>query len=216
MPKETLEKVLKEKVEPLLEESMHKILGVTISEFGKDISDKIEKNPLIAYEINTEISFKTAKKLFKKQFLTRMLQTHFGNISAVAKAAGMDRRSIHRAVKELGIKIKGIRREMLKADYYRKEAVEGILKDTLESYKQVIRPSRLDEMYKNVDELSSGIVKELPAIEMKWDEAERMFEKQYLEKALKENKGNVSKTARKIGLRYESLHRKLKRMGLKQ
>jgi DNA-binding NtrC family response regulator len=42
-----------------------------------------------------------------------------------------------------------------------------------------------------------------------------MFEKQYFEKALKENKGNVSKTARKIGLRYETLHRKLKKLGLK-
>jgi len=43
MARETLDKVLKKKVEPLLEETMHKILGVTISEFGKDISDKIEK-----------------------------------------------------------------------------------------------------------------------------------------------------------------------------
>ncbi|MBW2995992.1 hypothetical protein KY332_01695 [Candidatus Woesearchaeota archaeon] len=215
MAKERLEEVLKKKVEPLLEESMHKILGVTISEFGKDISDKIERNPLIAYDIDTALDFKAAKKLFKKQFLTRMLQTHFGNISAVAHITGLDRRSVHRAVKELGIGIKGIRRDMLKADYYRKEAVGGILKNTLESYKAVIRPGKLEDMYKNVDQISSDIVKELPTIEMSWDSAERMFEKQYFEKALKENKGNVSKTARKIGLRYETLHRKLKKLGLK-
>ena len=215
MAKETLDKVLKRKVEPLLEESMHKILGVTISEFGKDISDKIEKNPLIAYDIDPAVPFKAAKKLFKKQFLTRMLQTNFGNISAVAKKTGLDRRSVHRAIKELDINIKNIRKEMIKADYYRKEAVGGILKDTLESYKTVIRPGKLEDMYENVDKLSSEIVRELPTIEMAWDDAERMFEKQYFEKALKESKGNVSKTARKIGLRYETLHRKLKKLGLK-
>ncbi|MEE9525736.1 MAG: helix-turn-helix domain-containing protein [Candidatus Woesearchaeota archaeon] len=215
MAKERLEEVLKRKVEPLLEESMHKILGVTISEFGKDISDNIEKNPLIAYDIDTSLGFKSAKKLFKKQFLTRMLQTHFGNISAVAKITGLDRRSIHRSVKELNIGIKGIRRDMIKADYYRREAVGGILKDTLNSYKSVIRPGKLEDMYENVDELSSDIVKELPTIEMSWDSAERMFEIAYLEKALKESKGNVSKAARKIGIRYETLHRKLKKLGLK-
>jgi transcriptional regulator of acetoin/glycerol metabolism len=215
MAKEKLEEVLKKKVEPLLDESMHKILGVTISEFGKDISDKIEKNPLITYNIDTSLSFKGAKKMFKKDFLTRMLQTHFGNISAVAAVTGLDRRSVHRAVKELGIKIKNIRQEMLKADYYRKEAVGGILKDTLDSYKAVIRPGKLEDMYQNVDELSSDIVKQLPEIDMTWDEAEAMFEKAYFAKALKENKGNISKTARKIGIRYETLHRKLKKLRLK-
>lgn len=214
MAKETLDKVLKRKVEPLLEESMHKILGVTISEFGKDISDKIEKNPLIAYDIDPAVPFKAAKKLFKKQFLTRMLQTNFGNISAVAKKTGLDRRSVHRAIKELDINIKNIRKEMIKADYYRKEAVDSILKETLDNYRQVIRPSRLEKMYRNVDRISGDIVKELPTIEMTWDEAEREFEKAYIAKALKENKGNISKTAAKIGLRYETLHRKMKKLGI--
>ena len=215
MAKETLDKVLKRKVEPLLDESMHKILGVTISEFGKDISDRIERNPLIAYDIDVAVPFKAAKKLFKKQFLTRMLQTNFGNISAVAKVTGLDRRSVHRAIKELSIGIKGIRRDMIKADYYRREAVGEILKGTLDTYKTVIRPGKLEDMYENVDKISSDIVKELPAIEMSWDEAEKMFEIQYFDKALKENKDNVSRTARKIGLRYETLHRKLKKLGLK-
>ncbi|MBD3355030.1 hypothetical protein GF361_03520 [Candidatus Woesearchaeota archaeon] len=215
MAKETLDKVLKKEVEPFLDESMHKLLGVTISDFGKDITDKIERNPLIAYDIDTSLNFKTAKKMFKKQFLKRMLQIHFGNVSAVAKATGLNRRSVHRAIKKLNIKVDKIRKEMLKSDYYRKEAVEGILKDTLDDYKAIIRPSRLENMYENVDKLSSDIIKKLPAIEMSWDSAEKMFEKAYLEKALKENKGNVSKTARKIGLRYETLHRKLKRLGLK-
>jgi DNA-binding NtrC family response regulator len=40
------------------------------------------------------------------------------------------------------------------------------------------------------------------------------FEKTYIKKALEENKGNVSKTAAKIGLRYETLHRKIKKMDI--
>lgn len=215
MPKPTLEKVLKDKVEPLIEEAMHKFLGVTISELGKDITDKIERNPLISYEINTAIGFKAAKKVFKKEFLTRLLQSNFGNVSAVAKIAGMDRRSVHRAIKEFGIDIKKVRKEMIKTKYYQREAVDAILKDTLDSYKQIIRPGRLERLYKNVDKLSKDIIKQLPPVEMSWEEAEKEFEKRYLEKALEENKGNVSKTARKIGLRYETLHRKLKKLGVK-
>ncbi len=212
--RKSLEKSLKEKIEPMLDESMHDMLGVTISEFGRDITDKIEKNPLIAYDIDTSLSFKAAKKLFKKQFLTIMLQNNYGNVSLVAKITGLNRRSIHRAVKELGINVKRARKEMVKADYYRKEAVDGILKDTLDNYRRVIRPSRLEKMYRNVDKISGDIVKELPTIEMTWDDAEREFERTFINKALKENKDNISKTALKIGLRYETLHRKIKKLGI--
>lgn len=103
---------------------------------------------------------------------------------------------------------------MIKTKYYQKEAVDAILKDTLDNYRQIIVPERLKKMYKNVDKLSSEIVEELPPVEMSWEEAEREFEKRYLEKALKENKGNISLTAKKIGLRYETLHRKLKKIGM--
>jgi transcriptional regulator of acetoin/glycerol metabolism len=214
MAKKTLDKVLKEKVEPMLDQSMHKLLGITIGEFGKDISDRIEKSPLISYQIDTSVSFKAAKKLFKKEFLTRLLQSNYGNVSAVAKITRMDRRSIHRAIKEFRINVKRVRKKMIKTEFYQKEAVDSILKETLDNYRQVIRPSRLEAVYRNVDKLSNEIVKELPAVEMSWNDAEREFEKAYLLKALRENKGNISKTAQKIKLRYETLHRKIKKLGI--
>ena len=212
MPKPTLEKVLKEKVEPLVEEAMHRFLGVTISEIGKDISDKIEKNPLISYLIDTSIPFKAAKKLFKKEFLTRLLQSHYGNVSSVAKITGMDRRSIHRAIKELGIDARKARKELIKTKYYQKEAVDAILKGTLDEYKTVIVPKKMKKMYENVDKISSDIIKELPVIEMTWKEAEKEFEKRYLQKALKENKNNISLAAKMIGLRYETLQSTLTKL----
>jgi len=44
-------------------------------------------------------------------------------------------------------------------------------------------------------------------------QAEQEFEKKYLRQALQENK-TITATAKKIGLRYETLHRKLKSLGL--
>ena len=215
MPREDLEKVLKTKVEPLVDEAMTKFLGITISDVGKDITDKIEKNPLITYEINTEVSFKASKKLFKKEFLNRLLQTHLGNVSEVAKITGLDRRTIHRDIKDLRINISKVRKDMIRTSYYQREAVDSILKDTLDDYKQIIRPEKLEKVYKNVEKLSKDIINELPPLEMSWNEAEIEFERRYIEQALKDNDNNVSKTARKIGLRYETLHRKLKKLSIR-
>jgi DNA-binding NtrC family response regulator len=215
MAKVSLEKVIKDKVEPLVNEAMHKFLGATVSEISEEISDKIEKNPLITYDIRTELKFKTAKKLFKSEFLKRLLQSNLGNVSLVAKVSGLDRRSIHRSIKELNIDIKKIRDELIRTEYYQKEAVDSILRKTLDDYKQVIQPKSLEKMYEHVGELSQDIVKQLPIAEMNWDEAEKEFEKRYFEKVLAENNGNISATARKIGLRYETLFRKLKKLGMK-
>ncbi len=215
MPEKSLEKVMKEKVEPILEEAMQKFLGISINKFSDDISDKIEANPLINFEINTNISFKVAKKLFKKQFLTRMIQNHYGNISEVARITGIDRRSVHRAVQELNIDVKKVRQDMLKSDYYKREAVDTILKRTLDTYKEVINPKKLELMYKNVPSLSEDIVKELPEKELSLKQAEREFERQFIKKALEENNNNISQTARQIKLRYETLHRKIKNLGIK-
>jgi len=212
----TLEKVLKQKVQPIIDEAMHKYLGITVSEVSDEISDKIEKSPLLSYEINTSLSFKAAKKLFKREFIARMLQAHYGNVAAVARITGLNRRSIHRAIIEFKINIKTIRREMRRMDYTRREAIDSILKKTLDKYKKIIRPSKLESMYKNVDKLSEDIVKELPAVDMTWKQAEREFEKAFIKKALEENKFNIAKTAKKIKLRYETLHRKIKNLGIEK
>jgi DNA-binding NtrC family response regulator len=215
MLEKSLEKVLKEKVEPIIEEAMQKFLGASIAKIGEDISDRIESNPLINFEIDTALSFKAAKKFFKKQFITRMIRNHYGNISEVARISDVDRRSVHRAVLDLNIDVEKVRKEMIRPDYYKKEAVDGILRKTFDSYKEVIHPHKLELMYAQVPSLSENIVRELPERELTWKEAEREFEKQYLKKALEEDGKNISKVARKIGLRYETLYRKIKSLGLK-
>ncbi|MEM3127048.1 MAG: sigma-54-dependent Fis family transcriptional regulator, partial [Candidatus Woesearchaeota archaeon] len=60
------------------------------------------------------------------------------------------------------------------------------------------------------------IAQELPFVPIKWEEAEELFEKEYFKKLLEENLNiEISKLAKKIKLRYETLHRKLKKLGIK-
>ena len=49
---------------------------------------------------------------------------------------------------------------------------------------------------------------------MTFKQAEQEFEKSYINKALEENNSNISQTARKIGLRFETLHRKIRKLGI--
>lgn len=209
-----LEKTVETKIKPMLEEAMQKYLGVTVSEIGADITEKLKKGHLLGLDINTKLPFKRAKNLFKKWFLMRLLKTHFGNVSDVARISRVDRRTIHRLVVEMKHDIDKFRVEMAKREYWRQAQVRSIIESALESYKSSIHPSRFDVMYKQAPEISKDIAKELFEPHMTLKEAEAEFEKLYLKKALEESNFNISQTARKIGLRFETLHRKLKRLGL--
>jgi DNA-binding NtrC family response regulator len=202
-------------VELIVDDAIKPVLGVSIGDLNKDISAKLEKSPLLPFEIDTKLRFKQAKRRFKQQFLGRLLRVSYGNISEVAKKAGVDRRSIHRIVKDAGINVSKIREEMIKPYQIRQKAVEGVIEDVLEHYKTFIHPEKIAEVYKKVDTVSKEILDELPEKKITLKQAEEEFEREYLKKAVAENNGNVTQTARKIGLRYETLLRKMKALGLK-
>jgi DNA-binding NtrC family response regulator len=209
-----LEEVIEKRIKPIVDKAMHKWLGVTVSEIKADVSDKLKKAPLLEYEISTKIPFKKAKKLFKKLYLSKLLSTFSGNITDVAEAAGLDRRSVHRLMDELKLDPEEFRGTLAKTEYVRQEAVKNIIQESAETYKSSLSPTKFKEFYEHVPELSRDIVKELPTKPLTLKQAEREFEKSYLRKALKQNKGNISQTAKKIGLRFETLHRKLKALNL--
>ncbi len=212
--KENLEKVMKHKVEPIIEEAMEKYLGVKIGKINEDISDKIEATPLISFSIDISIPYKIAKKMFKKDFLTKVIQTHYCNISKVAEILDVNRRSLHRVIKDLGIEVEQLRKEMLRPTYYKQEMVDTVLRKVLDNYKTVLHPRRLQQAYDKVEMLSENIAKELAGQELTLKQAEEMFEKEYLRKAIIEYKGNITKTAKAIKLRYETLLRKIKKLGI--
>jgi DNA-binding NtrC family response regulator len=213
--KKDLEETIKEKVSPLLKETIEKNVGVSIPKLGVDITDKLTQSHLDIY-VPANLNFKDAKKMFKKEFLRMELGFHLGNISQVAKSIDIDRRSVHRAIKEFGINVEEVlSKSESKHDYY-----QGIIgkkiKSTLEDYKGIIHPGKIELMYGKVSDLSKNIAKFLPHQDLSWKEAERGFEKQFLSDAIKKNDGNISKTAKIVGLRVETLHRKAKKLGLKK
>jgi len=213
--KKDLETTLKEKVEPLLEETMEKHLGITIPKIESDITDKL-KHPSINIYIPFHLPFPKAKKFFKKEFFKKELLHHQGNISQLAKSLNLDRRSIHRTIKNLGIKIKELRAKPLPPEQYQAEHIGQTIRSTLEHYEEIIQPKKMEKIYEEVKSLSKNIAKFLPEEKFTWKQAEREFEKQFFKNALEENKWNITKTAGKIKLRPETLHRKIKRLSLKK
>jgi len=205
----------KKSVEQIVNDAVKPVLGITIDDLNKDISERLERSPLASFNIDTKLNFKEAKKKFKQQFLSRLLRISYGNISEVAKKAGVDRRSIHRIVKDAGIDVPKIREEMIKPYQIRQKAVENIIEDVLENYKKMIHPDRIAEVYRKVDTVSKDILVDLPEKMITLKNAEEEFEKEYLKKALSENQESITMTAKKVGLRYETLLRKIKAFGLR-
>ena len=215
MKKKDLEATIKEKVSPILEKTIEKNIGVSIPKLESDISDKLSKPHLDIY-VPLHLNFKDAKKMFKKEFLRRELRFHLGNISNLAKAINLDRRSVHRAIKNLNIDIDNLRKGSgaTIGDY--EHMVDKTIRSTLDEYKEIIHPEKMEQMYQQVDALSRNIAKFLPHQDLSWKEAEKEFEKQFISQAIKSNQGNISKAAKKIELRVETLHRKAKKLGLKK
>ncbi len=211
--KKNLEETIKDKIVPLLEESMEKNWGITVPKIESDISDKL-KNPGLDIYIPVNKNFSEAKKIFKTEFLKQELKLNRGNISQIAKTLGIDRRSIHRAIKDLGINVDKIRNETVSKEDYQKGKIDQTIRTTLDQYKSLIQPQQMEKMYQEVWKLSRNIARFIPHQELTWKEAERAFEKQFLKLSLEDNNWNVTKTAKKIVIRSETLHRKIKKLGI--
>ncbi|MBI4983352.1 hypothetical protein HZC32_01805 [Candidatus Woesearchaeota archaeon] len=210
--KHDLEAAIKEKVTPLLEETMEKHWGITIPKLETDITDRL-KNPSLNIYVPLDLDFAAAKRVFKTEFIKRELRLNKGNVSQLARMLGINRRSIHRMIKGLAIdKGKGV---SLSKEEYHQDVIGQTIRSTLDQYKQVIHPQQMEKMYQEVSTLSRNIAKFLPLEELAWKEAEREFERQFLARALRENELNVVKTARRVNLRPETLYRKIKKLEIK-
>ena len=164
--KETMDK----KVNPLIDQAMKEYLGVRISEIKTDITDKIAANPLLGMRIHFELEFKEAKRVFKKDFLEKLIQTHHGNISEVARITGVDRRSIHRIVdKDIAQRI---RTDLPKPYFLKKKEVEEIIESVVQSYEKILNKETVENFYQAAPQLSSEITDLLPdtslSLKEKW------------------------------------------------
>jgi len=211
MKSEDLEKIMKEKVKPIIDEAISSSIGIKISELSKDLTKKL-RNPYFDFIVDANIPFKEAKKLFKKMYVERLLSFHFGDVSAVARAAGVDRRSVHRIIKETGIDVNYHRKMMLKPQYAKSMQISSIIEGIIKNYEEIINPKKISIIYESVPKLSNDILNELPVQDYLLKDAETDFEREYFKKALEQNNWNKPRTAGKVGLRYETLHRKMREL----
>ncbi len=207
-----LENVLEESVKPIIERTIQKFIGVTVKELNKDITDKLKRNPLIEFDIDTKYPLRKARLMFRKRYMERLLKTNFGDVTAVARICDVDRKTIHRMIHELKINIEECRRALLKAEYVKKEALSLAIEETLKHYENILHPDKLSKMYKNVNELSENIFREFSFNWPTLKDAEDEFERDFIRRALEENGGNISATSRKLKIRFETLHRKIKEL----
>jgi DNA-binding NtrC family response regulator len=205
---------LDERLKPIISDATTKAIGIKVDALANDISAKLMKVPFIDIVIDTSVKFKHAKRLFKKTYVEKMLEMHLGNISEAALEAGVDRRSMHRLIVQLKIPAHKIKAEIPKPYQLRLSSISHAIEHVLDKYKTILLPQRIEKMYKNVAQLSEDVLKELPEQKQSLKDAEEEFEKAYIKQALEENNNNITHTARKIGLRYETLQRKIKQIGI--
>lgn len=210
-----LEQTIKEKVSPLLEETMEKHWGITIPKLESDITDQLKQPQLNVY-LPLNLPFEKAKKAFKAEFIKRELRLHRGNVSQLAKLLELDRRSIHRAIKDLDIDVEEVRRRPESKEDYQKMVVDNLIRSALGQYKELIQSQQMEKLYQEVDSLSRNIARFLPPPELSWKQAEQEFEKQFLVQALEESGWKISVAAAKLKIRPETLHRKVRRLGIRK
>ncbi len=206
-----LENAIDTKVKPLLGQTMKRCLGMTVNEIANDISDRLLKTPLVDMAVEFKLPYRMAKEAFRRWFLIKMLKLNCGNITEVARKSGINRRSIHRMIKMYGIEIGRLRGEMIKRDYVKKTAISFMIENTLKNYEHNINSEKLEELYRNVPALSQQILESLPEEAVTLKAAEIEFERQYFARLLDEKKP-IASIAKRIGLRPETLYRKIKRL----
>jgi DNA-binding NtrC family response regulator len=211
-----LEKVIKDKVRPNIDKRTEEILGVSIEKIGDDITSKLRTNILEDINIDYDAKFKEAKKRFKRDYLIKVLLLNLGNISEVARLLGISRRSLHRMISDFNINVKKIKKELVKPYSLSLSTMNLTVGHVFSEYKNIIHPQKLKKMYSNVGRFSEDILKNFPLQIIPLEKAEKIFEKKFIQKSLLEHGWNISRTAKAIGLRFETLHRKMKSLRIEK
>ena len=205
----TLEKVITNKISPLLANSKNE--HIDISKLYENITSHIKRGSIFDIEIDLCLNFKNAKKEFKKCFLTNMIKKNYGNISEVARITDINRRSIHRIIDDK--EIRQIRSNLPKRDtiIYNElcHAIDTIL---LTNDHRFINKDKLKNIYDSLSRLPDETLNNFD--ELTFKEAEIEFEKKYIKEALLKYNHDICITANQIGIRSETLYRKIKNLEL--
>jgi DNA-binding NtrC family response regulator len=162
----------------------------------------------LLFNVDLSKPFREAKKDFIKNYLNDLLVLSLGNITLAAKMAHLHRRQIHRIINDLDIDASGPRRELLKPSEYMMSYVNQILEETI----SLNSPDDKKGLSSELDDISFAIVKNIDS--PSYDEALDFFEKEYIEKALKQNNYNVARTADTIDISERTLYRKINKLNI--
>lgn len=196
----------------IIEDALHRILGVSIAELSQDLAARL-KDPLFRIEINFDMKFKEAKKKFKGDYLKKILTHNFGNVSEVARVTGINRRTIHRICSEKSII--NVRNDIMGRNYRRKTEMESIIAEVARSYRDVLHPSKIQDLHHYAPALSAQLANVLPDNPLPMKHAVQIFEKRYIE-VLVPKYHTLKEAARAAGVQYETLLRKMKRLGIRK
>lgn len=214
MTSRDLEDVLDKKVLPLVDDAIKQQLGFSVESIIEDLAQKMKRVPFLFLDIDTTRPFKQAKDAFFRQFLTRLIAVHRGNIQEAAQTAGVARRSLHRLIQRLHVPVHQIRRDLIKRTYIYEQNISQAITTTLDQYKQTFHPKKMEGLQEYVPLLSKDIARELPHVHMKLADAETIFERHYFKELMKRFK-TVAQAARHAELRSETVHRKLTELRLR-
>jgi len=194
-------------ISALIDSAVKKFTDEDMPKLRKNLSSNLEFRLL--FHIDLTKPFKEAKKDFLKNYFNDLLTLSLGNISLAAKKAQVHRRHLHRIINQLKIDPEEHKRELLKPKQYMKEYVSDIVEETLDDFEQT---DKIKNIYSNLDDISQVIAEHIK--NMSYEEALELFEKEYIEKALKENNYNVQKTAESISINERTLYRKINKLGI--
>jgi DNA-binding NtrC family response regulator len=196
-------------ISSLIDAAIKKFTNVDIPKLNENISTNLEFRLLFPVDLNKP--FKEAKKDFLKNYIHDLLILSLGNVSLAAKKASLHRRQLHRIMNDLSIKPDSHRRELLKPSEYMKSNVQDILEETISHISS--EEKKLKSVYSNLEDISSVIANNIDA-SMSYEEALMLFEKEFIGKALKENKYDIQKTADLMDVSERTLYRKISKFNL--
>lgn len=194
-----------------VERTLREAIGVTISELQQDLAERL-KDPLLGFEIRMDLKFKAAKRQFKEDYIRAVLQRNFGNISEAARILDLSRRTVHRLSEDE--EVASMRREMASPRYFRQQDISSAISEVLQAYGEVLHPKKMESVYQKVPVLSANLLEVVEQKPLPLKDALEEFERRYLTRALARHGPGLRQVGRAIGLRYETLLRKLKSRGI--
>jgi len=202
------------KITPKIDDAIRSHLGFSLDALKNDLIDKLVRVPGVGVDISTDQPYKQAKEAFLRAYLYRQLSIHLGNVAATADALAIDRRTLHRLALSLKIPLTQIRNDKTKRSYLAEENVTHIVKEVFKSYSTALHPEKVEQLHSYAPVLSKDIAGDIIPSSISFDDALTAFEREYFA-AIMRKQHTVAAAARFCLLRPETLHRKLKDLGLK-